>query len=227
MTHPDWATLNDYVDGALSPTQHDDVARHVDACAECRTTVERLRSVLSAASTAVDVVEPPPQAWDAVRREIEQRKVVPLATSAGVRTPRVALRLAAAAVLLVVASSAVTVLVMNRAPSSSTVVTAPPGGTSPDVQLVSLPPDIAAAERGYLTTVDELVATLEESRSLLAPETVRAVERSLRVIDDAIAEAREALLNDPSSLVVRDLFRRGYEQKVDLLRRTTARLLES
>jgi hypothetical protein len=106
-------------------------------------------------------------------------------------------------------------------------VSTPSTGGAPGVQLVALPPELAAAERGYLTTVQELSAALAETHALLAPETVQAVERSLRVIDDAIAEAREALLRDPSNLMVRDLLRKGYEQKVDLLRRTTARLLET
>jgi hypothetical protein len=136
-------------------------------------------------------------------------------------------RLAAAAVFLGVASSAVTVLVVNRTNTPAVTVSAQPPDGASGVRLVALPPELAATERGYLTTVDELTATLQESHALLAPETVQAVERSLRVIDAAIAEAREALLNDPSSLMVRDLLRRGYEQKVDLLRRTTARLLET
>jgi hypothetical protein len=133
--------------------------------------------------------------------------------------------MAAAAALLVVASSTVTVLVMNRGEAPGQTAAAP--GGSPDVHLVALSGDMAVAERGYLGTVEELTAVLDESRARLAPETVRAIERSLVVIDEAIAEAREALLNDPANITVRDLLKKGYEQKVDLLRRATARLLET
>lgn len=225
--HPDWTTLNDHADGVLAAQQQDDVARHLEGCGECRARLERLRAVLGSAQSAAADVAPPAGAWGEIRARIEQQKVVPLPANAGAHAGRPVIRLAAAAVMLIVASSAVTVLVVNRDTAPAATASVPSRDGAPDVQLVSLPPEVAAAERGYLTTVEELTAALEESRALLAPETVQAVERSLRVIDDAIAEAREALLNDPSNLVVRDLLRKGYEQKVDLLRRTAARLLET
>ena len=47
-----------------------------------------------------------------------------------------------------------------------------------------------------------------------------AVERSLRTIDDAIAEARSALAKDPASGVVYELLLGMYRQKIDLLKRS-------
>jgi hypothetical protein len=45
------------------------------------------------------------------------------------------------------------------------------------------------------------------------------VEASLRVIDDAIDEARHALAADPANLDLLDLLAASYERKLELLRR--------
>ena len=134
-------------------------------------------------------------------------------------------RTAAAAVVLVAASSLVTALVMRRGDAPEAPIVSTAGGAG--VQLVALPGAMRNAERAYLATVDELTAVLNESRERLAPETVSALERSLTIIDQAIAEARAALLNDPANQMVRDLLRKGYEQKVDLLRRTASKFLQT
>ena len=55
----------------------------------------------------------------------------------------------------------------------------------------------------------------------LAPSTVATVERSLRIADSAIAEARSALEQDPANRVLGELFVSNYERKIDLLRRAT------
>jgi hypothetical protein len=86
----------------------------------------------------------------------------------------------------------------------------------------SFPADLRAVERDYATTIRELTEGLDAERAHLAPETVAAVERSLAVIDSAIVEARSALARDPANVILRDLFSRNYQQKVELLRRATA-----
>ena len=62
---------------------------------------------------------------------------------------------------------------------------------------------------------------LDERRDSLAPSTVATVERSLRIADSAIAEARAALERDPSNAVLAALFTSNYERKIDVLRRAT------
>ena len=62
---------------------------------------------------------------------------------------------------------------------------------------------------------------LDQRRDSLAPSTVATVERSARIADSAIAEARAALEHDPSNRVLADLLVSNYERKLDLLRRAT------
>ena len=68
---------------------------------------------------------------------------------------------------------------------------------------------------------EALRRTLDERRDSLAPSTVATVERSLRIADSAIAEARAALERDPANACSRALFVSNYERKIDLLRRAT------
>lgn len=58
----------------------------------------------------------------------------------------------------------------------------------------------------YLHATADLEAVLQDRRSRLAPETVRALERSLTVIDSALAQAEEVLAADPANdYVVRSI----------------------
>ena len=84
-----------------------------------------------------------------------------------------------------------------------------------------LPAQLASAEQGYLRSAEALRRTLDERRDSLAPSTVATVERSLRIADSAIAEARAALERDPSNAVLAALFTSNYERKIDVLRRAT------
>jgi hypothetical protein len=121
--------------------------------------------------------------------------------------------LAAAALLLVAVSSAVTALLMRRsvAPAPSVAQSQP----AP----VALPASLQAVEAGYDLTARELAATLAQRRTSLAPATIAKIEESLRVIDRAIAEARQALAEDPANRTLVDLFSSNYERKLELLRR--------
>ena len=156
-------------------------------------------------------IAPPPDLWPAIRGELAPR------TSRTVHwNPR--WRLAAAALLVAASSSILTVFAVrgrDRAPSAAAVAQeegAPRAATG-------LPTHLAVAERGYERNVDALWRTLDERRDSLAPSTVATVERSLRIADSAIAEARSALEHDPSNRVLAELFVSNYERKIDLLRR--------
>jgi CHASE3 domain sensor protein len=84
-----------------------------------------------------------------------------------------------------------------------------------------LPAGFRATEGQYNRAIEELVQAVDAQRSRLNPETVRTVDRSLAVIDSAIAEARDALVADPGNVTLIDLLSATYQRKLDLLRRTS------
>lgn len=87
------------------------------------------------------------------------------------------------------------------------------------VQLVAR----TAAEATFDREITRLRGVLQERRAQLDPETVRVIEESLRVIDNAIEQSRAALARDPASAFLRTRLDSSLEKKVDLLR--TASLL--
>jgi hypothetical protein len=157
-------------------------------------------------------IAPTPDLWPAIRGEL-----APRSSRGAYLAPR--WRLAAAGLLVAAGSSILTLVAVrghDRAPA--TVAMAQEEGAP---LVTRLPTHLAVAERGYERSVDALWRTLDERRDSLAPSTVATVERSLRIADSAIAEARSALEQDPSNRVLAELFVSNYERKIDLLRRAT------
>lgn len=216
-THVSWEALNDYADGRLAPAAEETVAQHIDECRECSRMLTRLRGILVSARTSADTVEPPTETWNAIRAEIDLRKIVPI-PGASRRSPGIPWLRIAAVIAIITASSAATVAIMNsRSPRNVAIVPV----DTPAAGVV--PASVRAIDEDYAETVRSLRAALDSSRTNLAPETMEVVERSLRIIDAAIAEAREALLLDPASVHLRGMLSKNYQQKVDLLRRASAR----
>jgi hypothetical protein len=70
--------------------------------------------------------------------------------------------------------------------------------------------------------VADLQQTLEAGRGRLDPETIRVLETNLEAIDRAIAQCREALEADPSSVYLNTYLAETRRRKLELLRRATA-----
>lgn len=229
--HIEWDTLNDFVDAALTIDERAAAARHLDVCVSCRDRLAELRCLLAAASDVPERVEPPEDLWPALQAEIERRQVVPITLGISSASSRpsaersVSVRerrssrtplLAAAALVLVAGSSAITALVL-RSDGATPFAT----GRSESTLVRALPASLAFTERAYVGSAEELQSLLDAQRDSLAPETVATVERALAEIDAAIIEARAALLRDPRSQVLADLFLASHRQKLDLLRRAS------
>ena len=160
-------------------------------------------------------IAPPSEVWTAIRAELAER------SSDARRWDR--WRVAAAALLIAASSSLLTIVAVRGREHARGVAVAPPAASSSSATQVDsgLPARLASAEQGYLRSTEALRRTLDERRDSLAPSTVATVERSLRIADSAIAEARAALERDPSNAVLAGLFTSNYERKIDVLRRAT------
>ncbi len=221
--HLSWDTINIIADGRVPSAPE---SAHLADCVDCRMQLAALRALLGAAQQAPVAIDPPVDAWARIQRAIDEQKTVPLPRhTSSARHVRMSHRsLGAAAVLLIAVSSAVTAVVL-RGPRADNTPAAPRGAE--DGATAMLVSDIGAIEQEYLSSASTLRAALDQERPALAPATVALVERNLRIIDDAIAEARAALIRDPASAALRALLRKSHEQKIDFLRRTTALLHEA
>ena len=213
--------LDDYVTGELTEDARGPVADHVAACAICAAEVESLRKILARAADLPKSIDPPVEAWSNIRAAIERDAEAVAAhdvssTLGFWQRPYI---LAAAAILVAVLSSAGTALYMGSRSidgSSPNSIVSNTGGATPATLAA-----FTIEENNYLRNVAVLQDLLDQQEASLAPETVAQLKASLRTIDEAILEARNALARDPANKTLIEMLSGTYRQKVDLLRRTT------
>jgi anti-sigma factor RsiW len=214
--------LDDYVTGDLTEEARPPVEEHVTACALCAAEVESLRRILARAAELPKFIDPPADAWSNIQSAISRDESAVRANSSVSRSNIWQRRyvLAAAAILVAVLSSAGTALYMNGhysgAKSSRAVANSSSGEATPATLAA-----FTIEENNYLRTASMLQDLLDQQEASLAPETVAQLKASLRTIDEAILEARNALARDPANKLLVEMLSASYRQKVDLLRRTT------
>ena len=160
-------------------------------------------------------IAPPAAAWERIAAEMRITTSV-RARSAFWQRPQF---LVAAGLMLVAATSITTARVVGRKPNATPPVVSisSPGSNGAPATLA----EFTARENEYIATVNVLSAALESKEVGLAPETIAKLKESVRVIDNAILEARRALAQDPSNKALIEMLATSYDQKVDLLKRTT------
>ena len=210
--------LDDYVTGELTEDARAPVAEHIAGCELCSAEVESLKEILARASDLPKSVDPPAAAWSNIRQAIERDAEVLKMAPAAKNWWRPFT--AAAAVLVVAAvSSSATYLYVTRdggENAASPVAATRPAGETP-ASLAAF----TVEENNYLRTASILQELLDSQQAALAPETIAQLKASLRTIDEAILEARNALARDPANKVLIEMLSASYRQKVDLLRRST------
>ena len=210
IQHLDDQVLSDLVDDALDARTRSDADAHLATCDACFTRLQRMQALVRQATALPAMMPAPPDEWRRIRARIGHESRV----SASPWWTRRSVLLAAG-LALVVASSAVTALIVG---GEAEVATRP---AAPAAPVAAVTPRLAALEREYAMVTRDLEQELSDRKHTLAPETIAAVERSLRTIDAAIAEARAALARDPASETLARLLVAGHDQKVELLRHAT------
>lgn len=150
----------------------------------------RLREALAALPREV---EPEHDLWSEIRAQLDLKRArgIPF---------RAARWIAAAAALVLITATTTWAVVRQRASASDQAAT------------VAL---LADFER----SASELQASLDRRQASLDPRTRAILERSLRTIDGAIAEARVALAERPEDPAIQAFVASAFRQKIDFLRR--------
>jgi hypothetical protein len=188
----------------------------------------KLRELMKEVAALPRSIEPPAESWARIRAEIDasgkpgQEGDIELQFR---RQSRLVfwqhpVFLAAAALTLVAGSSAVTAIAIRHWGNREGRTTAPIATASADSGPASLA-QFSLVESDYLRAVNDLSATLDSEQGSLSPETIAKLRESIKVIDAAILESRNALAADPANRTLIHMLANSYEQKVDLLKRTT------
>jgi len=179
---------------------------------------DRIRDLEARIAQLPREIEPPAGAWTAIKSEIARKGDARIGRAGFWQQPAF---LAAAALLLVTGSSAITAIALGRrAPSETAPGVAARDGARPTATPATLA-EFTVVENDYISTANRLSAILESEETQLTPETIMKLKESLRVIDAAILEARRALAADPANKQLVEMLSTSYNQKLDLLRRTT------
>jgi predicted anti-sigma-YlaC factor YlaD len=238
--HTEWTDkLSDYLDDELEAAERAAVDAHLRECADCSAVLNDLRRVIALAqAAAVDARPPQADLWTGVAGRIDR-----------IRQPRrvslTVTQLAAAAVLVAAVSGG---LAWQFAPpfggqglrsetsATDDVVRALPGspergtregrsadggaaaGAESGVAIVG----VSLADDQYDAAVADLERALRQGRGKLDKATIAVVEQNLQTIDQAIAQAREALASDPANSYLSGHLVEARRRKLDLLRRATA-----
>lgn len=200
--------LSDLLDEGLDDAERARADEHLATCDACASRLQRMRVLVADASVLPRTMPVPRDEWRHVRARLGVHGGVASASPWWTRRSA----LLAAGLALVIVSSGVTALFVGDRENIAVRSASPAAATS------AVMPRLAALENEYAMVTRDLERELAARKHTLAPETIAAVERSLRTIDAAIVEAREALARDPASETLARLLVAGHDQKVELLR---------
>ncbi len=229
--------LSEYVDGELSADERQQLEAHLAECQQCSAVVDDLRRVLAGAQ-ALEDRPPADDLWSGIAERIGATRtgagggeVIDLEghrrarkQAAGLRERRFSFSLpqlvAASLVLAVFSGGSAWLALRAQLASSEGQIASTPGMNQSG--LVSGTPRSSFADEKFGTAIAELQRAMDEGRERLAPETVRTIEKNLWTINRAIAQARRALAEDPSSDYLNDHLAETMRQKLEFLRQTSA-----
>ena len=207
--------LSEYIDGTLPVEERRQVDAHLRECDACALVVRELRTVAERASTLAD--RPPTQdLWPRIAAQIDAPGAAAVIDLSAVRAQRrfafTLPQLVAASIALILLSAGGTYLIRQAGPAQAPAAVQPGGSELMQVALGS------AAVQRYDHAVGDLSQVLEAGRQRLDPNTVRILERNLQLIDGAIAEAMQAVADDPASVYLQAHLAETMQRKLAVMR---------
>jgi hypothetical protein len=218
------------VDGTLGPIRRAELELHLDQCDDCRAFADDLRRIHDVAAS-LDELEPPDRVWLQIAGRLRQEGRVSAPAALPQSRRSAALLAIAAALILAVGASVLLLMRYNRAPQAPAAVSAgteqPAGGNAPAVSAVeSVEAEFRLAEQHYQNAIGKLEQATKSDDGAIDPQTAAALQKNLQVIDQAIAESRAALRQEPQSTPARDSLFEALKRKVLLLQDTIALMNE-
>lgn len=202
---------------------------HRETCAECTATWAELEAI-STEARSLPTLTPSRDLWAGIEARLDATSPAagsPVRRRAGQRWfARPALRFAAAAGLLMTVTAGVTwrIATGEREGADTVAVGATDSAAAAAAALAGDPILVPVANTEAFTAMDleirALQTLLDERRAQLEPQTIEVLERSMTLIDQAIAESRAALAKDPASQFLAAQLARSYSTKLTLLRST-------
>ena len=223
--------IQELADGTLGPVRRAELQTHLDHCDACRALAADLLKMRDAAQ-ALDHPAPPDRVWLQIAGRLRQEGRV--VETAGPHKRHIALLALAAALVLTVGGSLWLLLPMRQTASVASGPTDPrtqgptdPAGNAARGDAVqSIADDLKVAETHYQSAIVKLEQAAKANDGTIDAQTAAVLRTNLQVIDEAIAESRTALQQQPQSQPARDSLFEALRRKVSLLQDTIALMNE-
>jgi len=221
--------MHDLLDELLPEAEAAVGRTHLEACARCRAEYDDLARIVAELGSLPTEAHAPEGLWAGIERRLEAEpastgreggaEVLSLSMAGRRRATRRRLsftvpQLAAAAAVVALFSAGTVWVALSGGPGTD----APVVATQPEEELGPAARMAAAGDAAYESAVVELEELVEANRDLMAPETVEALDASLRTIDEAMAAIRDALRKDPNSELLARLLVNQQRSKLRVLR---------
>jgi hypothetical protein len=205
-------------DGTLDAEVLREASQHMAACDVCAADVDRLRKLM----TQIQAPAPAPSddlddLWAAIRSRIEASKVIPLDVLPADTPPRQRIRRKGPWIAVSVAAAALVFVV--SVPQLRYLRARATQAASADSEPAFI--NVADSSNAYEQEANTLLNDLQMQRAMMRPQTSASIDSDLRVVDQAIAEVKDALVRDPNNPALRRLLASSYRQKVELLKRAS------
>jgi hypothetical protein len=208
--------IQELADGTLGPIRRAELQVHLDGCARCRALAAdllRLRDV----AASLDRPAPPDAVWLQIAGRLRQEgRVAAADRPRGSRRRMAALAIAATLVLAVGASIVALLPRVGEAPQTAS----QPGNAAAEDPVQSFANEIRLAEQHYQNAIAKLEEAAKGDEDVLDPQTAAVLKKNLQVIDQAIAESRDALRVEPQSAPARNTLFEALRRKVLMLQDT-------
>jgi Putative zinc-finger len=225
--------IQELVDGTLGPLRRAELELHLEQCEGCRALAEDLRRIRTLAGD-LEALPVPDGAWQRLSPRLQAQGLRPAASG----HHGYALLAIAASLTLAVGVSLWLLHSSSRSPALDTMAAGnPPPATSSgnasttaavqgvndaDSVVAGVEEEFRLAEQHYQNAIARLEEATRNDDGTIDPQTAATLQKSLLVIDQAIAESRAALRAEPLSVSARETLFGALRRKVALLQDTIA-----
>lgn len=216
--------IQELADGTLGPIRRAELQVHLDGCPRCRALAADLSRIRGVAGT-LDRLTAPDSVWLQIAGRLRQEGRL----AANAHAPRVSHRRIAAlaiAAALVVAIGASILVLLPRGADQPAQQAAQQGNATAEDPVQSFANEIRLAEQHYQNAIAKLEEATRSDEDTLDPQMAADLRKNLQVIDQAIAESRDALRVEPDSTTAVGALLEAMKRKVIVLQATLSLMNE-
>jgi hypothetical protein len=218
--HDIQARLSAFIDGALEPGEQAEVRAHVERCPACSGLAQDLTRVRDGARS-LGPIRPPDHVWLEVAGQIRLREPREPHEAVPARMrPALVQWIGLAAALVVITLGAYLFTRVTR-PAEL-----PTGNAQRPASVEAFTEELRLAIEHSERAGAELEALIKSGEGSIDPTLADSLQRNLAVVNQAIAESRTALTNEPSSLSARASLFEALSRKISVLQSTVVLMNE-